>query len=232
MTDELMQLPDAFEEDIPDRGIASWAAFIHFEKINEVLKGLTPLPWSVHPDPEREGTYYISGAPDTAVVAEGLTQKDAFNILYLINELPEAVEHFEELAKLWDVLVDGAPGRVEEVTDYLDTIASYQMKIAQLEANAAPIPEVQVAGDLSFMHIGHYLQAPGFSDIDEVPIVSVKHIGDFVKVTMHMDNSQVAILPKDLEVGVKVVGRLEQSQPAQVSGGSSDEITNPPAVAN
>ena len=227
MTEELAQMLEAFNEDIPERGIASWAAFIHFEKMNEVLRTLSPLPWSVRPDPERPGTFYIAGAPDSSIVAEGLTQEDAMNILYLINEMPEAVEHFEELARLWDVLVEGAPNRFDEVTAYLNTIQEYQIKIAQLEAEAAPIPEVSSAGDLSFMHIGHFIVGSGIPELDEQPIVAVSSDGDFVRVNYGRENSNLAVLPKSLPLQVEIVGSISQFKPLEETGGSPNETATP-----
>ena len=35
---------------VPSKGIAEWAAFKHFERIEEILKRLTRLPWSIRPD--------------------------------------------------------------------------------------------------------------------------------------------------------------------------------------
>lgn len=209
------EVAEVLEDDAPQQGIASWAAMIHLRKIEEVIRDLTPTPWAVHPDPDKPGSFYISGPPDTRVVAEGLTQEDATSILYLINELPETIEYFEDLAKLWDVLNDGAiESKAGELNVYLDIIAKYQTHIAQLEANPAPIPEVSTAKDLSFMHVGHMITV-GEAEMG-IPIVSVDQRNEsFAIVTAGYDNNIVFYLPKDQPVTVTIVGSLAQWLPEE-----------------
>lgn len=210
------------ERDVPGRGIAKWAAFKHFARINEVLGTLTPLGWSVHHDPQRPGTCYIAGAPETAVVAEGLTIEDANNIVFLVNEMPEAVEHFEELARLWDVLVEGAPENFQEITDYLDTIIDYQVKIAQLEENPSPVPPVAVAEDLNYMHIGHFLVTPD-GEGAHMPILSATQRGNKVVVRLgDGDKTVTYVLNKDEPVNIVISYRLQDS------GIQEEEVTEVP----
>lgn len=199
---------DEPQDDIPDRGITQWSAFKHFADINRLLATLTPLAWGVHLDPERPGTFYIAGAPETAVVAEGMTLENAQSIVSLINELPEAIEHFEELSRLWDVLLDGAPTDFKEVTDYLDTIHNYQMRIAQLEGDPAIIPPVSVAGDLTFMHIGQFFsQGEDDDDAPYEPILGVVAKGGKVKVIIGTEPKTIYILNKDEPVKVNINSR-------------------------
>lgn len=193
-------------EDAPTTGIASWAAMSHLTKIEELVRMLTPTSWAVHPDPDAPGSFYISGPPETAVVAEKMTEQDARAVVALINELPEALEYFEDLARLWDVLNDGVLGSdSDELSTYLEIIRKYQMHIAQLEDNPAPIPPVEVAGDISFMHVGHYLK---HEDLYE-PIVSVSQDKDELTVLqVGSSNNILLYLPKTFSVEVDVVGAL------------------------
>lgn len=204
-------LPPDLEGLAPESGITQWAAFKHFAAINDVLATLTPLEWSVHLDPERPGTYYIAGAPETAVVAEGLTLDDANSIVFLVNELPGAIEHFEELSRMWDVLLDGSPSDFTEISDYLDTINEYQVKIAQLEGTPAVIPETSVAGDLTFMHVGHFLsvlsmESPDSNDhvVASDPILYVANVQGKVKVTLGGGANTTYILNPDEPVKVTI----------------------------
>ena len=153
MTETINEIAPA----IPPKGIAEWAAFKHFEHMEEILTRLTKLSWSIRPDSQNPGTYYIAGPPETEVVAEGLSLENAQAIADLVNELPEALEYFESLAKLWDVLSDGDLDDYSELDNYLKVIEGYQLKIAQLEGNPEPTPAVTTAADLSFMHVGRFV---------------------------------------------------------------------------
>ena len=229
-------MTETTDQAMPQRNIAEWAAFQHFQDINKILQKLTPLNWTAHPDPESEGLYYIGGPPDTNVVAEGLKQEDAESIVTLINELPEAIEYFEDLAKLWDVAVDlGDDG--EEI-DYevifptiTEVVNKYQLRIAQLEANPAPVPEVAVASDLTYMHVGHLLQVPAL-DRGSLPIVGVKQSGDFVEVSCAMGKDTIILLHKDTPVEVQILGPLadmgvKEESPETVAEEETPEVVTP-----
>ena len=153
MTETINEIAPA----IPTKGIAEWAAFKHFERMEQILTRLTRLSWSIRPDSQNPGTYYIAGPPETEVVAEGLTIENAQALVDLVNDLPEALEYFKSLAKLWDVLSDGDLDDYSELDNYLKVIQDYQLKIAQLEGNPAPIPAAATAADLSFMHVGRFV---------------------------------------------------------------------------
>lgn len=155
--DEAAYMENASPEPAPETEVARWAATKHLDEVEAALSAITPLPWTMHRDPARTETFYISGPPDTEVVMEGLTYDNARNILFLMRSLPETGEFFRDLASLWDVLADAELRGGTEESTYFDIVSGYQLKIAQLEGSPAPVPAVEKAGDLSFMHIGHLL---------------------------------------------------------------------------
>ena len=182
---------------IPPKGIAEWAAFKHFERMEEILKRLTRLSWSIRQDSQNPGTYYIAGPPETEVVAEGLTQENAQAIADLVNELPEALEYFESLAKLWDILSDGDLDEHSELSNYIGVIESYQLRIAQLEANPSPIPEVATAADLSYMHVGKYIKTIVSPD-EELPVRWVRQQEGITVIGISIDKTYA--VPSDSPV--------------------------------
>lgn len=200
--------------DEPTSKVAEWTAVTHLSRIEGYLGMLTTGPWAVHPDPESPGTYYLSGPPETRVVAEGLTLEDANAILGVINELPETLEYFTDLARLWDVFNDGIlDSQSDELRTYLEVISKYQMHIAQLEGNPAPIPEVSSAADLSFMHVGHLLTVEG-TEYDALPIVAVSRAGELVSIRAGAVNEVHLILSPDHPVQVTVFGQMAKLLPS------------------
>ena len=191
----------------PDESIAQWAAFAHLEAVETAVQSMLPLPWSMHPDPGREGLYYISGPPETDVIMEGLTYDNARTLLYLVSNIPQAIEYFRDLAKLWDVLADSALTGSGDLKTYFDVVAKYQMEIAQLEGNPAPIPEVAKAGDLTYMHVGHFVQIPTMGgDANYSPLVSVRHLeGGFVAIELGGMRNTLIYLPEDMALSVAVI---------------------------
>lgn len=211
------------DEGVPSTGIANWASFKHLSEIEEALTALTPLPWSAHPDPDREGQYYLGGPPETEVVAEGLTRENAETLVYFINALPEALEHFEDLARLWDVLNDGTLESGDELGTYVEIIGKYQMRIAQLEDNPAPVPEASTAQDLTFMHVGSFLNVPSAGDVGYGPITSVIDSGDYIRVALA--NSTTLLLPPDVPVEVEVVGEVSRMRTGETT--TEDDPVDP-----
>lgn len=227
MSEEVAVPEEAVEEEedveVEEEGLASWASFIHLQKIEAAIRALTPMPWRVMPDPEDEEKFYIAGPPETRVVMEGMNQEDAENIVYLINNLPEAIEHFEDLAQLWDALTSGEPDTWEKFDDYLEVIRRYQMHIAQLEGTAAVIPSVSTAADLTFMHIGSWLRVRTSGPENSLyqPIQMVSEVEDFIEVTLggNGPTTVVMYLPKDMAVHVEI----PDNQPLQIEEGSVEE---------
>lgn len=190
-------------EELEQGSVAQWAAFQQLVALDESLKILTSQPWSVHEDPATMGRFYISGPPETEIVAEGLTLNNAVVLVSIVNSLPEVVENYADLAKLWDALSDGVVDSPRDSDIFIEVVRKYQIRIAQLEGNPSPIPEATTASDLSFLHIGHYLDVYGMSE----PIGHVFHdpSREFVRVTMGNSNILVYLDPQT-PVKVNVVG--------------------------
>lgn len=229
MTEQPTTEADLGDEDVPSNGTAAWATFMNLQEMEEASRSLTPLPWAVHPDPDRAGLFYVSGPPETEIIAEGLTEENARNLVFFVNAIPEALEQFEDLAKLWDALADGIPTGTDEVSPYLDTIGKYQMEIAQLAANPAPIPEVTKASELSFMHVGHTLVLDGLemTEVNYSPITSISTVGDFVKVTLGESSTTTLLLPQDAPVKVAVMGPILNYMPEAFSDPNEDPKSSP-----
>ena len=208
------QLEPVVEEVAPPRNVTEWAAYQHFQEINTLLRDLTPMNWTAHADPEREGTYYIGGPPDTEIIAENLTKENAESIVKIINDLPEAVEYFEDLSKLWDAAMDmGTTAEPANTSDIFSTIMEvvnrYQLRIAQAEANPAPVPAATIAGELNYMHIGHLLTFES-AGVESLPLTGIFPAGDeYVRVVLaRPDADQHIILPLEAPVEVTLVGMM------------------------
>lgn len=214
-------------EALEQASVYEWPTFQNFTRLNESLKDLTSQPWAVHEDPATKGRFYISGPPETEIVAEGLTQNNALVLVNIINSLPEVVGSYAELASLWDSLAGNGPNGFPSNPDiFVDTVRKYQMKIAQLEGNPSPIPEANTASDLSFMHVGHYLEVYGMSE----PIGSVFHDenGAFIRITMGNSNIVVYLDPQTA-VKVHIVGPWQDGTAAT---SAEEEIAVLPTVVS
>ena len=213
-------------EALEQGSVAQWASFQQLTRLDESLKVLTSQPWAVHEDPATKGRFYISGPPETEIVAEGLTQNNALVLVNIINSLPEVVENYADLAKLWDALADGVVDSPQDSDIFIEVVRKYQMRIAQLEGNPSPIPEASTASDLSFMHVGHYLEVYGMSE----PIGSVFHDenGAFIRVTMGNSNIVVYLDPQTA-VKVHTVGPWQDGTAAT---STEEEIAVLPTVVS
>lgn len=202
MTETLDNIP------VPESGTPSieWPALQTFSEIREELQRMTPRPWGYHQDPARPGTYYISGAPNTNVVAEGLSFEDASGLTRAISMLGKLEAEYKMMSALWDSLaVDDVAGAFNP-SEFMKAINSFQLEIAQLQGNPAPLPPVATAGDLTFMHIGQNLIIPGF---EPLPILLVEVVGDgFVKVTTGYGASSNLILSPETKVELEVLPPL------------------------
>ena len=212
----------------PERNVAEWAAYQHFQDIYEAFKNLTPLGWAMHPEPDGGGRFYIGGPPDTEVIAEGLTQENAEAIVNVVNNLPEALEYFEDLAKMWDLAMDlNDDGEEKDKDEFFHTITDvvnrYQIRIAQAEANPAPVPAVATAEDLSYMHVGHLLTVEGV--VSAAPIVGVQAAGDtLVRVTLAQGYRETTlIIPKTIPASVSLLGKIAEIAPQS----ENPDITSP-----
>lgn len=188
--------PPLDEATEPQRSKADeWGDIQELRELKEVLPKLTPLPWSMHMDPTKEGeqTYYISGPPDTSVVMDNLTYDDASTILKIVNSVSTAVEAFDRLAQTVELLeTEPDPTSIHKL------IREYQLKIAQMSGEPTPIPEVSKAQDLSFMHIGQTLTLPGgdtfpIYHVEQKPGFTVVHLGDERTIAYFLPDSEIGV---------------------------------------
>ena len=196
----------------------NWYAFKLFQQITLACRALTSTPWMARPNLDPSQGWYLSGPPETRIVAEGLTQDDAQSLAFLINKLPEAAEAFEDLAKLWTLFEDGTI-KYEEISSYLDIVGRYQTRLAIATGDPKVIPEVETAGELSFLHIGTQVSLPdGYYDDDITPpIINVKDLGEVVSLTVGYDVENRIILPKDTKVTVHNYGPVTRYLPSTES---------------
>lgn len=224
--EEPVEEVEEVEEETDESNLATWASITFLKNVEEAIRNLTPMPWRVLPDPVEEDMFYVAGPPETKVIAERMSEEDARNLVYLVNNLPEAIEHFEDLAQLWDALYSGEPDNRTRVDDYLEVINRYQIHIAQLMGTASVVPEVSKASDLTFMHIGSWISIPTMGDgqtTSYLPISMVADRGDFMEVTLHLDMKEyIVYLPKDMEVLVSI----SDSSPLRKESQTQDESTS------
>ena len=196
----------------------NWYAFKLFQQITLACRALTSTPWMARPNLDPSQGWYLSGPPETRIVAEGLTKDDAQSLAFLINKLPEAAEAFEDLAKLWTLFEDGAI-KYEEISSYLEIVGRYQTRLAVATGDPKVIPEVETAGELSFLHIGTQVSLPeGYYDDDITPpIINVKDLGEVVSLTVGYDVENRIILPKDTKVTVHNYGSVTRYLPSTES---------------
>ena len=196
----------------------NWYAFKLFQQITLACRALTSTPWMARPNLDPSQGWYLSGPPETRIVAEGLTQDDAQSLAFLINKLPEAAEAFEDLAKLWTLFEDGSI-KYEEISSYLEIVGRYQTRLAVATGDPKVIPEVETAGELSFLHIGTQISLPeGYYDDDITPpIINVKDLGEVVSLTVGYDVENRIILPKDTKVTVHNYGSVTRYLPSTES---------------
>lgn len=191
--------------------ISQWADLAHLQEVEDSYQGLNPSSWSMHRDPTKEDVYYISGAD--SVVMEGLSYENASHLMSLVQSIPTAIESFQDLSKMWNIVGDEALESPDGMNEFFKLIHKYQLRIAQLEGNSSPVPEVTKASDLTFMHVGHKLRIPG-SDGMTMPIHQVyQDPSGFTRVNLGSGNT-VAYLPPDMEVSVQVQGRWEDGTQA------------------
>ena len=214
MDNELETNPEPEGKDFAE----NWYAFKLFQQITIACRALTSAPWMARPNLDPSQGWYLSGPPETRIVAEGLTQDDAQSLAFLINKLPEAAEAFEDLAKLWTLFEDGSI-KYEEISSYLEIVGRYQTRLAIATGDPNVIPEVATAGELSFLHIGTQVSLPeGYYDDDITPpIINVKDLGEVVSLTVGYDVENRIILPKDTKVTVYNYGPVTRYLPSTES---------------
>lgn len=194
--------PEDLSEQVSSE-ISKWADLAHLQSVEDEYSRLNTSTWSMHNDPTKENSYYITS--DNGVVMEGLSYETASGVLSLIRNIPEAIESFKDLSKMWNLVGDEALNSPEDSDEFIKLIHKYQLRIAQLEGSSAPVPEVSKASDLSFMHIGHPMLLPGAEE--PLPIYSVHQSPEgFTRVSVGSD-STVAYLPPDMNITVQVRGR-------------------------
>lgn len=155
---------------------STWPSDDSIKSIRETLSELPPPPWRFAPDPASPGTYYVSGPADTRIIAEGLSEQDAYNLSHLASLLPQATEQWEEVKNMWDQLEAGDSEGFERRA--LKVINDLQLKLAQYEGTTAIVPEVHTVGDLNSLHVGHTLVVGDA----RFPVSAVSTIGELVAV--------------------------------------------------
>lgn len=221
MTEELTAPAPEYAEEVEGSRTSDWEITRILNDIGLRLEATTSHPWRVQEDPDPSRGYYISGPPETRIIAEGMTESDAKSVVSIMNMLPDALEHMQDVITLWEALEDGSINTYEEASAYLEVIDRYQKRIAQLSGDPAPIPEVSTAGDLNFMHVGLQLRSADlFTDDlnrDGVSITSVSSLPNgYVKVSAYtLGSKQYYFLPADAKVEVETDNYYSSTEPLE-----------------
>lgn len=211
-------MDDMTEDNIPtspelahDAILNGWRIFQLAHAYRDFLDTLTPLPWSAREDLQGTGSYYIAGPPESRVVAEGMRGEDAIAIVNMVNAAPALLEGFNDIAEVLALQLGVKSPVGEEVDhdDYLDIIDKYQLRLAQAEGSPESIPEVKVAGDLSFLHVGMAIdELPDFRLSGDLQIYTVTQVE---KATIIRTGTSTIVLPSDTPISVRPLGeRLRQ----------------------
>lgn len=174
--------------------IASWDASILVESLSQALMSGTPLPWYVREDADPAKGYYLSGPPETRIVADSLSQEDVIKISTVFNDLPDLLEHFRDLLNLWNSQSSDDSNRL-----FFQSISNFQIKLALAEGGDRLAPEVKTAEDITFRHIGGWLFS---KDAVAGRIRSVSRSGDLVCIGLDSGEDITAFLSPDLPVSV------------------------------
>lgn len=153
-----------------------WPTADSIDVLNDIMGELPPPPWKYAPDPANPGTFYVSGPADTRIVAEGMTEQDAANLVYLAGAVPQATSFWEDVRQLWHKMESGDAQGFE--TRALKIINDLQMRIAQYEGTTAVVPEVTTVGDLNALHVGHTVEI-GEAKFN---VASVHQFGDLISI--------------------------------------------------
>ena len=205
---------------------ASDTLFERTQYIRRLLNDATPGPYAVRlspgADPE-DGAYYISGAPDSRVVADNLSLSDAILITHLINYVPELLTEIEQVQR---IVMSTGPEQA-----LLNVVKQYQEKIGQLSGDPAPIPAAKTAADLSFLHVGCYLYVggepmgeDGMSEAWAYRILSVRQSGSALPVEVEVyPKDRVLLLLPDTPVTVLPISTNEGPQVAEGNAPKKDD---------
>lgn len=200
---------------------STWPPDDSIKSIREALSELPPPPWRFAPDPASPGTYYVSGPADTRIIAEGLSEQDAYNLSHLASLLPQATEHWEEVKNMWYQLEAGDSEGFE--TRALKVINDLQLKLAQYEGTMAIVPEVHTVGDLNSLHVGHTLVVGD----SRFSVSAVSTVGELIAVDS--GNGVLLYLSPDTPAVIEPsypysMVQREDEEPVPAEGDSSEEI--------
>lgn len=184
-------------------------------KLRQVITEIE-RPLAVRPDLVNDGKFYLTGPPDTEILAEGLTYNLAHALLDLLNvDIFNALERIEELEQAFSIQEE----RHRSDEGYLNrTIDQLQLEVAQLEANPAPIPVPKTAGELTHLHVGSTIIEPIYSRI-----VALREEGVFVVVSRGVDGP--VVLHKDTPIAIEFKKPYKTPQPDEAPQDSVSELT-------
>lgn len=177
--------------------IASWDASILVESLSQTMRSGTPLPWYVRENADPANGYYLSGPPETRIVADSLSQEDVIKISTVFNNLPDLLEYFRDLLNLWNSQSSNDSNLL------FRAISNFQIKLALAEGLDRLAPEVKTAEDITFRHIGGWLFS---KDAVAGRIRSVSRSGDLVHINLDGEEGRNAFLSPDLPVSVSFDG--------------------------
>ena len=169
------------------------------EEVGRMLRVLTdafhtPLPWTVRSD---EDKFYISGPPDTRVVADNMEERDAKLIVELVNS---SRRWLRDSQFMYDYFAGNGEAIPEEtVSDALvEWVRELLIELAQAKGSPIVVPEASTAGDLTLLHRGCSVEVGGGRVFT---VKDIREDGDFV-VIEQMFNESVVYLQNDIPVKV------------------------------